>query len=198
MQMNRIETWAVNNPLRAMSQRWLEAPLLRRLGGRLDGGTALELGCGRGLGVPIILDDFGAARMVGLDLDPAQVVRARASLRPGHRGRVELRVGDAARLDFPDQSFDGVFDFAILHHVPPWREALAEVRRVLRPGGRFYFVEVLRGLLETRLVRTLFVHPEEAHFSAAEFLDACARAGLVPCGAPMHLGSYFFLGAATR
>jgi ubiquinone/menaquinone biosynthesis C-methylase UbiE len=198
MRMNRIETWAVNNPLRAMSQRWLEAPLLRRLGGRIDGGTALELGCGRGLGVPIILDDFGAARMIGLDLDPAQVERARASIAPAHRGRVELRVGDAAQLEFPDQSFDGVFDFAILHHVPPWRQALAEVRRVLRPGGRFYFVEVLRDLLETRLVRTLFVHPEEAHFSAAEFLSACAEAGLVPCGTPMHLGSYFFLGAAMR
>ena len=38
-----------------------------------------------------------------------------------------------------------MFDFGIIHHVPQWRRALAEVARVLKPGGRFYAEEVLRG-----------------------------------------------------
>ena len=98
----------------------------------------------------------------------------------------------------PEESFDAVFDFAILHHVPEWRQALGEVRRVLKPGGRFYFDEVLRGFLETRVSRALFDHPEEAHFTAQEFGSACEAVGLVLAQRPQQVGSYFALGVATK
>jgi ubiquinone/menaquinone biosynthesis C-methylase UbiE len=42
----------------------------------------------------------------------------------------------------PDSRYDAVFDFGIIHHVPDWRAAVAEVARVLRPQGRFYAEEV--------------------------------------------------------
>lgn len=198
MLMNRIETWTVNNPLRTAVQRWVETPMLLELGGRIDGGLALELGCGRGEGVEIIRDRFGADRVIGIDLDALQVARARRRLGSRHGDHVELRTGDAASLDFPDETFDAVFDFAILHHVPGWRGALREVHRVLRPGGRFYFEEVLQGFLETRVARALFDHPEEGHFTAQVFADACRDAGLVIERPLKEMGRYFALGVAKR
>ena len=49
-----------------------------------------------------------------------------------------------------DDTYDAVFDFGIIHHIPRWREALDEVARVLKPGGRFFFEEVLRDALDRR------------------------------------------------
>lgn len=197
MLMNWLETVTVNNPIRVLLQSWVEAPWLAWKGGELRGGVALELGCGRGEGVRIILKRFGAERVIGIDLDPKQIERARQRLPEFDRNRIQLYVGDAAGLEFPDSSFDAVFDFAILHHVPEWRQALREIQRVLRPSGRFYFDEVLRGFLETRLSRALFVHPEEGHFTAKGFSAACESAGL-HLRATAQVGPYFLIGVATK
>jgi ubiquinone/menaquinone biosynthesis C-methylase UbiE len=198
MRMNRIETLVVNNPLRAFSQRWIEARWLARRGGRLPDGIALELGCGRGEGLSIILEEFGAKSAVGIEIDPAQAERARARLAAKHRTRADLRLGDAARLEFPDRTFDGVFDFAVLHHVPEWKQALHEVNRVLKPGGRFYFEEVLRGFLETWAARKLFVHPKEGHFTSDEFVQAVEAARFQLLAAPRRIGPFFILGVARK
>lgn len=196
MLMNRIETWTMNNPARALLQRWVEARWLKRKGGRIEG-DALEIGCGRGEGIRIIFEKFGAEHVVGVDMDPAQIRRAeRRVQRYGDRAKVI--VGDAARLEFPDQSFDAVFDFGILHHIPEWREALREVHRVLKPGGRFYFEEVLRGFLETRAAKMFFRHPVDGHFTANEFVAACHAAGLVPTGALTEIGPWFAIGVADK
>ena len=56
---------------------------------------------------------------------------------------MQLWVGDATAVPVEDESFDAVFDFGIIHHVPHWRAALGEVHRVLKPDGRFYAEEVL-------------------------------------------------------
>lgn len=58
--LNRLEYALVNNPIRAVVQRRVEAERLLRLGGRMPGGVALEIGSGQGVGVELILDAFGA------------------------------------------------------------------------------------------------------------------------------------------
>ena len=58
MKMNRIEKLAMNNPIRALIQRYYETPLLERLGGRVEGMHVLEIGCGRGVGTEIIFKHF--------------------------------------------------------------------------------------------------------------------------------------------
>ena len=60
----------MNNPLRPFIQRRFEALRLLRMGGRTDGLHVLEVGCGRGVGVEIILDAFGARRVDAFGLDP--------------------------------------------------------------------------------------------------------------------------------
>ena len=79
--MNRIETALVNSSVRGWLQRTYETRLLLRLGGRLAGGPALEIGCGKGVGVEIILDRFGADRVVAMDLDPNMAAKARRRAR---------------------------------------------------------------------------------------------------------------------
>src|SRR5260370_422371 len=94
MLMNRLETLTVNNPVRVLLQRLGEAPWLAWKGGDLRGGVALELGCGRGAGARIILKRFGSERVIGIDLDPKQIERARQRLPEVDQNRIQLHVGD--------------------------------------------------------------------------------------------------------
>ena len=97
----------------------------------------LEVGCGNGYGAHL-LSGQEPASYLGADLMPEQITLAR---RHGPEG-YDFVVMDATNLEgIPSQSRDVVVVFGILHHIPGWLEALAEVRRVLRPGGLFFFEE---------------------------------------------------------
>ena len=177
MLLNRFEYLLMNNPARAAIQRRFEGPRLRRMGGPLRGGRALEVGCGRGVGSEIILDLFGADAVDAFDLDPRMVTRARARL-AGRGPRSRVWVGDASSIGAPDSTYDAVFDFGIIHHVPDWRRALAEIHRVLKPGGRFYGEEVLERFIGHSLVRRLLEHPRSDRFDVAGFAAELAAVGL--------------------
>ena len=195
MLLNRVEYMLMNNPVRAAIQRGFEAPRLLRMGGPLGGGAALEVGCGRGVGAELILDLFGAATVDAFDLDPSMVARARKRLRP--RGaRAHLWVGDVTAIAVPDSTYDAVFDFGIIHHVPNWRTALAEVRRVLKPGGRFYAEEVLRRFLAHPVTRALLEHPQQDRFDLYAFLEGLREAGLTPGASQRWGGSVAWFVAA--
>lgn len=178
MKLNRVEKALMNNPARELLQWHYEAPLLERLGGRVDGLRVLELGCGRGVGTEILLRRLGAAHVTAFDLDPAMVALARRRLAPYGPDQVTLLVADATAIPAPDAAFDAVFDFGIVHHVPDWRSAVAEVRRVLRPGGRFYFEEVTKPALRRWVYRAFLDHPTEDRFTAPAFVAELERHGL--------------------
>lgn len=135
MKLNWLGRAAMNNAARAALQRNFVADSLFELGGTPNPGPALEVGCGGGVGLELIRERFGATHAVGLDLDPKMIARARRRL----GGGALLALADAARIPAADRSFDAVFDFGALHLVPEWETALDEVRRVLRPGGAYYF-----------------------------------------------------------
>jgi ubiquinone/menaquinone biosynthesis C-methylase UbiE len=202
MLMNRIETAVVNNPARRAVQRFYETRLLIKLGGRVPGGHAAEIGCGSGYGTKLILDQFGAARVDAVDLDPKMIDRARRRLAP-YGDQVRLAEGSAtdlrAALDAGDDAYDAVFDFGIVHHIPDWRAALAEVARVLRPDGRFYFEEVTAVALARPSYRALFDHPTADRFTAGQFLAELPRHGLVVDDRWVtRVGGDFVLGVAHR
>lgn len=178
MLLNRIEKAMMNNPVRAALQRHVEAKQLLAMGGRMSGGAALEVGCGRGVGVEIILDIFGARRVDAFDFDPHMVESARRRL--AARGEdVRLWTGDVTKIASAENSYDAVFDFGVIHHVSNWRDGLKEVYRVLRPEGRFYAEEVFEKVLIHPVWRRLFKHPEDDRFDHDRFVNALKACGFV-------------------
>lgn len=197
MKLNFAEQLLVNNPVRAAIQMFYEGPLLRKLGGSVPGGTVLEVGCGQGSGIDVIFRHFGVRQIYGIDLDPLQIERARRRLSKKDAERVTLLAADAEQLPFADQAFDAVFDFGALHHVPKWQQSIAEIARVLKPGGTFFFEEVTRAALQRWIYRRFFEHPADNRFSEAEFIAEIAGQGFEPAG-PLHqiLFGDIFIGAA--
>src|SRR5262249_11272455 len=115
------------------------------------------------------------------------------------RGRAVLAVGSLERLPFPNQSFDAVFDFGVLHHVLAWQTALSEIQRVLKPGGRFFFEEVTRAALNRWLYRTFLKHPTGNRFSETEFVAELAANGIELLAEPRRiLPNDIFIGIGQR
>lgn len=88
----------------------------------------LVVGCGSGVEAAILAGELGA-EVVGVDVDDSFDTAAAAA--------VELRRGDATCLDFADGSFDFVFSYHVLEHIPAYGKALAEMARVLSRGGAY-------------------------------------------------------------
>jgi ubiquinone/menaquinone biosynthesis C-methylase UbiE len=197
--LNFWERALINNPMRAFVQRRVETPRLLRLGGRLDRKEVLEIGCGRGIGVEVIFQQFGAARVTAVDIDPRMIDLARRRLSSIAPHRPNLAVGSATAIPASDESFDAVFDFGILHHVPEWQKAVREIARVLRPGGLFFFEEVTTQALQRWLYRTFFDHPAENRFDVEAFEAELARNTIMVQGAVESIVSKdFFIGVARR
>ncbi len=198
MILNRAEKLLLNNPIRRAIQRHYEIPLLLRMSHPLDGNNVLEIGCGQGFGIELILTHFSAASVTGIDLDPEMIARAQRRIQP-FRDRATASIGDVTAIDAPDQAFDAVFDFGIIHHVPIWQHAVREVRRVLKPGGLFLFEEVSKQALDRWIYRTFFDHPTDNRFTRSQFVDELKAQGfsLNANVVPFCFGD-FFAGAATR
>ncbi|MDQ3907865.1 MAG: methyltransferase domain-containing protein [Acidobacteriota bacterium] len=93
----------------------------------------LEIGCG--LGTDGARFARAGAAYTGVDLTEAAVSLARKNFELQNLAG-EFRTADAENLDFADGTFDLVYSHGVLHHTPDTERAVAEVRRVLRPGGR--------------------------------------------------------------
>jgi ubiquinone/menaquinone biosynthesis C-methylase UbiE len=104
-------------------------------------GDVLEVAIGTGRNLPFYPDSI---RLTGIDLSPQMLAIARRRAQALGRA-VELREGDAQALGFPDASFDTVVCTFSLCGIPDERRAIAEMRRVLRPGGRLLLVDHVAG-----------------------------------------------------
>jgi ubiquinone/menaquinone biosynthesis C-methylase UbiE len=97
----------------------------------------LELGFGAGFAIGLLARVVTQGQVVGLERSPTMVRLATLrNWRAVWRGRVRLHQGDAANLPFADSSFDKVFTINSIYFWQRPAQALAEIWRVLRPGGR--------------------------------------------------------------
>jgi len=107
----------------------------------LAGKTVLEVSCGHGGGASYLIRTLQPASYTGLDLNPDGVAfcQKRHSL-----AGLDFVQGDAENLPFPDQSFDAVLNVEASHLYPNFPRFLAEVARVLAPGGHFLYADFRR------------------------------------------------------
>lgn len=109
----------------------------REVAAALPGGSLLDVGCGPGL-LEVRLAKVAPNLVVtGVDIDPAMIERANKRLAAaGVVDRVRFQVGDVGALPFPDRQFDLVVSTLSLHHWPDPALGLAQIYRVLKPGGQ--------------------------------------------------------------
>lgn len=120
---------------------------------RCRGARVLDYGCAEGQ-ASLLLRQYGASFVQGIDISAVAVAHAAERAARAGVDNVDFRVMDAERLAFDDASFDLVFGIAILHHLDLSR-ALAEIARVLAPGGSAVFLEPLAHNPVLALVRRL-------------------------------------------
>lgn len=125
-----------------------------------SGHKVLEVGCGQG--TDLLQYAKGGAEVYGVDLTEAAIQKARRMFEV-YGLSADLRTMNAEDMrEFPDQMFDVVYSFGVLHHTPNTEKAISEIRRVLKPGGRFLLMLYSKGL--NYLVRLLVFHIGKGHF----------------------------------
>ncbi len=88
----------------------------------------LVVGCGSGIEAAILAEELGS-QVIGIDIG-AEFDSFAAKI-------ADLRRGDATKMEFQNESFDFVYSFHALEHIPEYKLALHEMKRVLKPGGGF-------------------------------------------------------------
>ena len=160
-------------------------------------GLGLDLGCGDGILTDILFQRIGRKpRMVGVDPDPLETDAAR---KYGFYERIHTVGGDA--IPEPDSTFDYVISNSVLEHIPNLEPVIAEVGRVLKPGGRFYYTvpcpgfhENLAGSIVPGASRETYLEQLDkrlAHFNYlthADWQNLCGRNGMTVDSVTGYLG----------
>ncbi|NJK91932.1 MAG: class I SAM-dependent methyltransferase [Blastochloris sp.] len=149
--------------------------LTQRMLGSVTGLRVLELGCGIGRSAVFCAE---AGDYLGTDLSDVAIEKARQ--RCGENGRQRFERMDAMSLRVPDGVMDVVLGVEIIEHVQDAEKMLSEVRRVLKPGGRFIFNSANRDSFHLRMIQKLGL-PEfrgtYEHFREFGYGEMCGLLG---------------------
>lgn len=145
------------------------------------GETVLDLGSGAGNDVFVARHEVGAeGRVIGVDMTPDMIARARANARKLGFDNVEFRLGEIEHLPVESGSIDAIISNCVLNLLPDKAPAFAEMFRVLRPGGRFCISDIVAsGALpdDVRQVAALYVGCVAGALPQTEYLALIAAAG---------------------
>ena len=115
-----------------------------RIGSIPIGATVVDIGCGAGMDLLLAAQEVGpAGQAIGVDMTDAMAERARASARAIGLNQVEVRIGDALSLPVQSDSVDVVISNGVINLTPDKAKAFSEVRRVLKPGGEFFYGDIV-------------------------------------------------------
>jgi ubiquinone/menaquinone biosynthesis C-methylase UbiE len=167
----------MNNPIRALIQEHYEMKILRKMSSSEKFYCVLEIGCGNGNGTRLIKKYFAPEKIFAIDLDERMINIAK---KRNANNNIAFSVMDAARLEFPDNKFDAIFDFGIIHHIPNWRICISELHRVLKPGGELLLEELSIDSFTKdigNLWRKILDHPYNEMFTSEEFVEYLSMTG---------------------
>ena len=177
MKLNKIEFLLMNNPVRSFIQEEYELHNLRGMTSLKKIDSALEIGCGNGKGTKLLKKHFSPNRITAIDLDEKMIEIAEKNNRDKN---ISFHIMDAAKLELPDNYFDVVFDFGIIHHIPNWQECLCELKRVLKDGGELILEELSKESFSDvpgKIWKAILKHPYEKMFSQSEFVSYLKEIG---------------------
>jgi ubiquinone/menaquinone biosynthesis C-methylase UbiE len=134
------DTFSFRGKFRELRQRTANLARIQQ------GEQVLDVGCGTGTLAMEVQSRVGATgRVAGVDPGAQQIARARAKAARRNLP-IEFQIGVIELLAFPDQTFDVVFSSLMMHHLPAplKRQGVAEIARVLKPGGRLIIADFKR------------------------------------------------------
>jgi SAM-dependent methyltransferase len=115
-----------------------------RMGPMGEGASVLDIGCGAGMDLLLAAQDVGPrGRAIGVDMTEEMVSRARGAAAAAALSNVDVRLGDALSLPVESGSIDVVISNGVLNLTPDKSIAFGEVLRVLKPGGRFLYGDII-------------------------------------------------------
>ncbi|MFJ8912604.1 class I SAM-dependent methyltransferase [Amycolatopsis sp. NPDC102389] len=183
------EAYAAENET-SLNNAYYTRPAILDLAGNVTGRRILDAGCGAG---PLFeaLRDRGAI-VTGFDSSAKMVELARKRLGDD----ADLRVADIGDpLPFPDGAFDDVIAALVLHYLEDWTAPLAEIRRVLKPGGRLI-------MAVNHPIIFKLIHPEADYFKTVKWSDEYTFSGqkavLTYWHRPLHAMTDAFTEAGFR
>lgn len=180
MLMNKLEVWSLSLPF---IREWVLTGVTKKyyasFFNRVKGGIVLEIGCGNGAGAKTIKKYFLPKRIIATDLDPRMISIAKRNI---HDPAITLDVADAAKLPYKNASFDAVFDYLAIHHIPAphWEKSLKELYRVLKPGGLVFIWDTTIETFNTlwgRVIKKITDHPYESMYTEEEFKSYFKKLG---------------------
>lgn len=139
MEMTQLEKRLVNRESHSRSNIKIMERVFEQLK-LTDIQRVLEVGCGIGMASAHLAEKYGMT-VTGTDYDPAQVALAKKKFPENEN--LQFRTADAANLAFGDGEFDLALSLKVLHHIGNWEQALREISRVLRPGGIYFFNDIV-------------------------------------------------------
>lgn len=161
-------------------------PLL--LADPVPGETVLDLGSGGGLDCFLAVDKVGPqGRVIGVDMTPEMISRARGAAREAGHDNVEFRLGEIENLPVADATVDVIISNCVINLSPDKQRVYAECFRVLAPGGRVAFSDVVE------------IHEMSDEIRADAFLTSCCIGGArTPAAVQAMLEAAGFVDVAVR
>ena len=150
MKMVKLEKWFINSQRHAERVIGRTEKLLRFTDVK-ENQNFLEVGCGIGAVSKYVAGKY-PLNVTGIDIDPEQVQLAQKGI--NDVPNIHFLAAEATNLPFPDNDFDIVLSFGVTHHISNWLDALREIKRVLKPGGYFIYVDLMYSKLLARFGRS--------------------------------------------
>ncbi|MHA1915403.1 MAG: class I SAM-dependent methyltransferase [Promethearchaeota archaeon] len=167
MELGKIERAFMNNIVRRWFLRNLEARvfyryLIKRNVIVYNPDAILEIGCGRGDGIAIHEKFYHPKIHHAFDIDQKLVALALRNINNSDFEHVKIYRCDVRAIKEPDETFDIVFGYGVLHHTKNWKVGLKEISRVLKPHGVYCWEEPFEYFNNLFISKLLLSHPNVA------------------------------------